>query len=94
MALGTADLQEMSVPRDECGGEGRHEHRWLKMTFPAELPKLRFSPRGKGGSPGFDAEEEDDQVDDEKQHDRHLEEQHPAVGAVVVEQLVKIVEGL
>ena len=37
---------------------------------------------------------ENHQVDDEQQHNRQLQHEHPAIGLVVIEQLVQIVESL
>ena len=40
------------------------------------------------------AEKKHDEVDDEQKHDGDLQREHPAVHAVLVEELVKLVEGL
>jgi len=44
--------------------------------------------RGFGPSVPFEAEPQDHQVNHEQQHDRHFQDQHPAVGLIVVEQFV------
>ena len=37
--------------------------------------------------------DQEDQVDNEKQHDGGLEDHHPAIGLVLVKDLVKVIEG-
>src|SRR5713226_5050841 len=41
----------------------------------------------------FESKEKNHQVDDEQQHDRHFQDQHPAVGLVMIQQLIEIIQG-
>ena len=46
------------------------------------------------GLPGLDAKKQDHEVDHKQQHDCHFEDEHPTIGLIVIEQLVKVVECL
>src|SRR5690348_8404687 len=78
----------------------RHFSRTFIGRVDPRLPqRRRKSHRGlsrgylAGGSGMLQSHEEKNQINDEQQDNRSLQHQHPAVGLVVLEQLVEVVEG-
>src|SRR6266567_2393798 len=62
---------------------------WLIIT----PPPIEVSSWCYGSVP-FQAQEQNHQINHEQQHDRYFQYQHPAVGLIVVEQLIEISQGL
>ena len=51
-------------------------------------------PLGMGEVSTFESQEKQNQIDNEQQHNGRFEDQHQAIGLVVLQQLVKIVQRL
>ena len=59
-----------------------------------ERRRARARPPGAGMSRPLQPHDQQNQINDEQKHDGHFQRQHPAVGAVLAEQLVEIVQRL
>ena len=70
---------------EQRGQHDTHPDRLLAML--GALQRLRAGDQGaaSGTAPR--------QIDDEQQHNRHFQDQHPAVGLVMIQQLIEIVQG-
>src|SRR5439155_22112096 len=65
----------------------------LKRLIGATRCGIQKMIPGSVSSMPFQAEKENHQVDDEQQHNRHFQDQHPAVSLVMIQQLIEIIQG-
>ena len=64
----------------------------LGTALPVSPKRLDQSLGQASGHPLFQSHDQDHQVDDEQQHDGQFQHQHPAVGLVVMQELVEVIQ--
>ena len=92
LVIGTLDTKgvEVAFVRDLLHSAGLTEECHASREKPSRI--RRGFPRERFLS--FEPDEEQDQINDEHKHNRCFEPQHPAIGLVVLEQLVEVVQRL
>ena len=72
-----------------------HEKRLRGRSRRLKIFSRALSGRGKRKkSVTFEAEKKDYQVNDEQENDCDFEDKHPSIALIVIQQLVKVIEGL